>query len=256
VISSPAGIDCGATCSAQFDYGSSVTLTAAAASGSTFAGWTGCDSVTDDQCTVALFADRSVTASFAKIQTTPSDTSSTTTPPSTTTTDPNQNQSQGPSPDSTGSTPQQDADSLAKLSVAVTPTVASSVANVARALAREKVGQLLQSGAFVASLGFTPGQFVSGSSLGADVKLLSTGAGARSAATRGRVVLATGRRTVTKSGRITIKAKLTPAGRKILKAAKRAHRGLTATLQIQVTPRLGGRTGKAVSRSKSVKLKR
>ena len=43
VTSSPAGIDCGATCTAAFDQGLRLTLTATPASGSTFTGWTaGC----------------------------------------------------------------------------------------------------------------------------------------------------------------------------------------------------------------------
>ena len=41
VTSSPAGITCGSTCSALFASGTSVTLTATADSGSTFAGWSG-----------------------------------------------------------------------------------------------------------------------------------------------------------------------------------------------------------------------
>ena len=41
VTSSPAGINCGSTCSATYNSGTSVTLTAAAASGSTFGGWSG-----------------------------------------------------------------------------------------------------------------------------------------------------------------------------------------------------------------------
>ncbi len=41
VTSAPAGVDCGSTCSAQFADGASVTLTAVAAAGSTFAGWSG-----------------------------------------------------------------------------------------------------------------------------------------------------------------------------------------------------------------------
>uniref|UniRef100_A0A6J5ZT19 Unannotated protein n=1 Tax=freshwater metagenome TaxID=449393 RepID=A0A6J5ZT19_9ZZZZ len=39
VISSPAGIDCGATCSAAFNQGLELTLTATPAAGSTFTGW-------------------------------------------------------------------------------------------------------------------------------------------------------------------------------------------------------------------------
>jgi hypothetical protein len=41
VTSSPAGINCGSTCSSNYDEGTKVTLTATAAPGSTFAGWTG-----------------------------------------------------------------------------------------------------------------------------------------------------------------------------------------------------------------------
>src|SRR6185312_15681856 len=41
VTSSPAGINCGATCSASFASGTSVTLSAVADAGFTFAGWSG-----------------------------------------------------------------------------------------------------------------------------------------------------------------------------------------------------------------------
>jgi uncharacterized repeat protein (TIGR02543 family) len=65
VSSSPAGISCGSTCSASFSGGTSVTLTAAAASGSSFAGWTGaCAGVGSNTCTVAVNAALSVGASF------------------------------------------------------------------------------------------------------------------------------------------------------------------------------------------------
>jgi hypothetical protein len=64
VSSSPAGIACGATCSASFAAGQSVSLTATADSGSSFASWTGCDSINGDQCTVAATRAKSVTATF------------------------------------------------------------------------------------------------------------------------------------------------------------------------------------------------
>ncbi len=51
VTSSPAGISCGSTCSADFASGTSVTLTARRASGSTFAGWGGACSGTAATCT-------------------------------------------------------------------------------------------------------------------------------------------------------------------------------------------------------------
>ena len=63
VTSSPAGISCGSSCSANYASGTSVTLTAAAASGSTFAGWSGACTGTG-ACTVSLTAARAVTATF------------------------------------------------------------------------------------------------------------------------------------------------------------------------------------------------
>ncbi|EPX62817.1 Endo-1,4-beta-xylanase A precursor [Cystobacter fuscus DSM 2262] len=63
VTSSPSGIDCGSTCGANYSSGTSVTLSAAAASGSTFAGWSGACSGTGT-CTVSMTAARSVTATF------------------------------------------------------------------------------------------------------------------------------------------------------------------------------------------------
>ncbi|MFY0575346.1 cellulase family glycosylhydrolase [Cystobacter fuscus] len=63
VTSSPAGIDCGSTCSANYSSGTSVTLTATAASGATFAGWSGACSGTG-ACTVSMTAARSVSATF------------------------------------------------------------------------------------------------------------------------------------------------------------------------------------------------
>jgi Divergent InlB B-repeat domain len=64
VISNPSGIDCGLTCSAAFSYNTSVTLTAEASPGSTFAGWsdTGCPGT--GTCVVTMTAARSVSATF------------------------------------------------------------------------------------------------------------------------------------------------------------------------------------------------
>jgi hypothetical protein len=64
VASTPSGINCGGTCSADFDHGVLVTLTATASVGSTFNGWTGCDSVNGNTCTVTLTTNRSVSATF------------------------------------------------------------------------------------------------------------------------------------------------------------------------------------------------
>jgi hypothetical protein len=65
LTSTPAGIDCGASCSHAYDYGSSVTLTASAAKGSSFAGWAG-DCTGTASCVVTMQAAQSVTASFAR----------------------------------------------------------------------------------------------------------------------------------------------------------------------------------------------
>jgi hypothetical protein len=68
VTSSPAGINCsgaqGADCRGTFDADTSVTLTATAASGSSFAGWGGACSGTSTSCTVTVSSDTSVTANF------------------------------------------------------------------------------------------------------------------------------------------------------------------------------------------------
>jgi uncharacterized repeat protein (TIGR01451 family) len=72
VVSSPAAISCGAGCanaSADFLSGTSVVLTAAAAAGNTFDGWSG-GGCTGAQatCTVPVSAATSVTATFTPIQ--------------------------------------------------------------------------------------------------------------------------------------------------------------------------------------------
>jgi len=64
VTSSPAGINCGGTCSASYVSGTTVTLTATPAFLSGFGGWSGCDSVSGTTCTVSMNSARSVTADF------------------------------------------------------------------------------------------------------------------------------------------------------------------------------------------------
>ena len=66
ISSAPAGIDCGSVCSASFDSGTSVTLTATAATGSTFAGWSGACSGTGT-CVVTMNAANTVIASFTSV---------------------------------------------------------------------------------------------------------------------------------------------------------------------------------------------
>jgi hypothetical protein len=63
VTSSPSGINCGNTCSKSFASGTSITLTATPASGSTFGGWSGSCSGTGT-CNVSMAQARSVTARF------------------------------------------------------------------------------------------------------------------------------------------------------------------------------------------------
>jgi uncharacterized repeat protein (TIGR01451 family) len=64
VASSPAGITCGATCTASYAAGTSVTLTATPASGSMFAGWGGACAGTAPTCTLALTQARTASAAF------------------------------------------------------------------------------------------------------------------------------------------------------------------------------------------------
>ncbi len=64
VTSSPAGINCGPTCTHVFEHGTSVTLTATAHTGATFTGWSGACSGTGT-CTLTMSEERSATATFA-----------------------------------------------------------------------------------------------------------------------------------------------------------------------------------------------
>ena len=66
VTSAPAGIACQPTCSASFASGQAVALTATAAAGSTFAGWSGAGCSGTAGCSVALTAATTVTAMFNK----------------------------------------------------------------------------------------------------------------------------------------------------------------------------------------------
>lgn len=68
VTSSDGTINCGTTCSAAYANGTSVVLTAVAASGSAFTGWSGggC-SGTASQCSVSVTAVSTVTATFTVI---------------------------------------------------------------------------------------------------------------------------------------------------------------------------------------------
>ena len=61
VTSSPAGIDCGSTCSGYFGLTSIVTLTALPTALSGLSNWQGCDSSDGMTCTINLLADRVIT---------------------------------------------------------------------------------------------------------------------------------------------------------------------------------------------------
>ncbi len=66
VTSNPTGISCGSSCSATYNEGTTVTLTAAPDSTSTFSGWSGACSGTGT-CTVTIDAAKAVTATFTGI---------------------------------------------------------------------------------------------------------------------------------------------------------------------------------------------
>jgi formylglycine-generating enzyme len=69
ITSSPSGINCGSTCSANFITGSSLTLTARPNGTSTFAGWSsGCGS--SGTCTLSADAAKTVTAHFDAVMVT------------------------------------------------------------------------------------------------------------------------------------------------------------------------------------------
>lgn len=68
VFSSPAAILCGpnlSPCSRTFPASTTVTLTAAAAEGSTFASWSGCDTVSGVDCRVRVSRSKLVKANFS-----------------------------------------------------------------------------------------------------------------------------------------------------------------------------------------------
>jgi len=67
VTSEPAGINCGAGCSTEFEEGTEVTLTAGTTGGNELTGWIGCDSEpAEDECVVTMSEAREVTANFDK----------------------------------------------------------------------------------------------------------------------------------------------------------------------------------------------
>jgi M6 family metalloprotease-like protein len=65
VSSNPGGISCGATCSASFASGVSITLTATPDASTTFTGWGGACTGTASTCNVTMSVARSVVANFS-----------------------------------------------------------------------------------------------------------------------------------------------------------------------------------------------
>ena len=66
VTSIPAGVDCGFDCTEDYLHGTTVTLTATAAAGSTFSHWSDAGSGTASTCDVTMDAAKSVTATFTR----------------------------------------------------------------------------------------------------------------------------------------------------------------------------------------------
>jgi hypothetical protein len=66
LTSAPEGIDCGTDCAEDYSEGTTVTLIPMADPGSVFVGWTGCDAVDEDQCTLTIDGDKTITGTFRK----------------------------------------------------------------------------------------------------------------------------------------------------------------------------------------------
>jgi uncharacterized repeat protein (TIGR02543 family) len=64
VVSKPAGINCGTTCSAQYGKGTEVWLRASPSPGSTFTGWSGACTGADEYCAVVMDDNQSLRATF------------------------------------------------------------------------------------------------------------------------------------------------------------------------------------------------
>jgi hypothetical protein len=71
VTSSPAGITCPGSCNANFVADSTVALSATAAAGSVFIGWSGSDCVGVSACSLTMNAAKYVTAVFDLVEIVP-----------------------------------------------------------------------------------------------------------------------------------------------------------------------------------------
>lgn len=68
VISTPAAIDCGLTCTQTFNHGTALTLTAQPESNTLFTGWQGACTGTAPTCALTLESSQAVTATFTRKQ--------------------------------------------------------------------------------------------------------------------------------------------------------------------------------------------
>ncbi|MFM8858416.1 MAG: InlB B-repeat-containing protein [Actinomycetota bacterium] len=68
LTSDPMGVECGSLCTGSFVAGEDVTLTAVAASGSKFDGWSSPICGTSPTCTLTMDASKSISAAFTKIE--------------------------------------------------------------------------------------------------------------------------------------------------------------------------------------------
>jgi hypothetical protein len=60
-------ISCGVVCDAAYDWRAVVTLSATAALGNIFLGWSGCDAVSGSRCVVTMQSAKSVKATFVGV---------------------------------------------------------------------------------------------------------------------------------------------------------------------------------------------
>ena len=67
MASTPAGIVCGAVCTAEFEPTTVVTLTATAEVGYTFTGWSGAITSTENPRPITMDGAKAITANFALI---------------------------------------------------------------------------------------------------------------------------------------------------------------------------------------------
>ena len=67
VTSGDGFINCGTVCSYSYFSGTQVTLTETPSQGSSFTGWSGCDSINGNTCTVTMISGRTVLATFTLI---------------------------------------------------------------------------------------------------------------------------------------------------------------------------------------------